>query len=168
MTPLEKSADFALSRSLQTKTWRPLKSLWVSHPELLLNRARFHGINNIIYRYLKLDNPPEDFMSVLKNSYITDNLWEQNHAKLIAAIVAKLKSEDIHPLIFKGTALAYTHYTEPNMRLRGDTDILVTDKEYTQAKILLLSMGFTTSKIPGTYYSVIAVSYTHLTLPTKA
>ena len=155
MTPLGKSADFALSYSLKTKTWAPLKDLWKSNPELVLNRAHFHSINNIIYRYLKADSPPDDFMSALKSSYIADTLWEQNHAQLTATLVANLKSEDIHPLIFKGTALAYTHYTEPTMRPRGDTDILVTDKEYAQAKDILLSMGFSTSKIPGTYYSVI-------------
>lgn len=155
MTPLEKSADFALTYSLQTKTWAPLKALWKSHPELILNRACFHSINNIIYRYLKVDSPPDDFMSALKNSYIADNLWEQNHAQLIAALVASLKAEDIHPLLFKGTALAYTHYTHPSIRVRGDTDILVTEKEYEPTKDILLSMGFTTAKIAGTFYSVI-------------
>lgn len=40
-------------------------------------------------------------------------------------VLAALSAAGIHPILFKGAALAYSHYSDPSLRPRGDTDLLI-------------------------------------------
>src|SRR5206468_7655893 len=49
---------------------------------------------------------------------------------------------DIPALLFKGAALAYTHYPFPHLRPRCDTDLLVRPGDRLRASGLLASLGY--------------------------
>jgi len=43
----------------------------------------------------------------------------------VVAVLDALAAHDVHPILLKGTPLAYTAYEKPNLRPRGDTDLFV-------------------------------------------
>ena len=47
----------------------------------------------------------------------------------LVCILNVLSAQDIIPLFFKGTALAYSLYPEPHQRARFDHDVLVAEKD---------------------------------------
>ena len=53
-----------------------------------------------------------------------------------------LAASGVHPLVFKGTALAYTVYRHPSLRTRNDTDLLVRPGDRETARAALESIGY--------------------------
>jgi len=45
-------------------------------------------------------------------------------------MVAALGAAGVRVVLFKGAALAYTHYPAPHLRVRADTDLLVTAEDH--------------------------------------
>ncbi len=43
----------------------------------------------------------------------------------LVAVLAALAEAGVETLLLKGTPLAYTHYPEPALRTRCDTDVLI-------------------------------------------
>jgi hypothetical protein len=50
------------------------------------------------------------------------------HAEL-ASVLAELNAAGVRALLFKGAALAHTHYPAPHVRVRADTDLLIAASE---------------------------------------
>jgi hypothetical protein len=46
------------------------------------------------------------------------------------------------PVLFKGTALAYTVYDAPHLRPRGDTDVMIRPGDYAGAQRVLSALGY--------------------------
>ncbi|MEM8853335.1 MAG: nucleotidyltransferase family protein [Pseudomonadota bacterium] len=68
--------------------------------------------------------------------------WEHDHQRLVAPAIEALAAADCEPLVFKGTALAYSLYDAPHQRTRGDTDILVPEAVRERACQVLAECGF--------------------------
>lgn len=65
-----------------------------------------------------------------------------NHEEILD-VLKKLAEHGIHPLLLKGTPLAYTLYIEPYLRPRCDTDFLFSDfKHAERAWHVVESMGY--------------------------
>ena len=74
-----------------------------------------------------------------RNAVAAEMLQEE----IVTEVVDKLESIDIHPLIIKGTALAYTLYAQPQLRSRCDTDLLFADREVAEkAWVALKQLGY--------------------------
>jgi hypothetical protein len=58
-------------------------------------------------------------------------------------VLDALHDGGIAPLLFKGTALAYTHYPEPPLRPRFDTDVLIDAAQVDLAGATLERLGYT-------------------------
>jgi hypothetical protein len=52
-------------------------------------------------------------------------MWELRHFELLNRILAQLAQAGVQPVLFKGTALAYSLYPEGVLRTRGDTDFII-------------------------------------------
>lgn len=109
----------------------------------LLTRTDFHGIAGLLHAALH-DQPsvPEAFRAALRDRSVSQAFWEASHARLLAQVLPKLRSAGIPALVFKGTALAYTQYSDPATRMRGDSDLLVAQDKFQQACDILGDFGF--------------------------
>jgi Uncharacterised nucleotidyltransferase len=63
-------------------------------------------------------------------------------ARELARVIAALAERDIRPLLFKGTALAYSVYPHPGLRPRTDTDLLVREPDVPGVRAVLGSLGY--------------------------
>ena len=62
----------------------------------------------------------------------------------LTKILSKFSAQQIRCLLIKGTPLAYSHYPEPYLRSRCDTDILFATKEDAEkAWLILKELGYT-------------------------
>jgi hypothetical protein len=60
----------------------------------------------------------------------------------LTTVLEKLANNGVRPLIFKGTALAYSHYRTPSLRTRNDTDLLIDDTDKGKVDALLEKSGY--------------------------
>jgi hypothetical protein len=63
------------------------------------------------------------------------------HAELLA-VLAELSAAGVRPIVFKGAALAYSHYPAPHLRVRADTDLLVPASEVPVLEDVLGRLGY--------------------------
>jgi Uncharacterised nucleotidyltransferase len=61
---------------------------------------------------------------------------------VLTEAVAALREKNIEPVLFKGTALAYSLYPNPVWRSRGDTDMIVAPQDWGRASEALVALGF--------------------------
>lgn len=63
----------------------------------------------------------------------------------ITSVLGALDAAGVHPILFKGTALAYSVYAAPSSRPRGDTDLLVRPEDAETARRVLFGLGYAAS-----------------------
>lgn len=63
----------------------------------------------------------------------------------LVRVLDVLDRHGIHPLLFKGTALAYTHYPHPSLRSRSDTDLLIPEADRGRVQDALRDVGYAAS-----------------------
>ena len=104
-----------------------------------------HGIAPILHRALvqrgqwpEIAPPVRDVLThAAREALIVEPI---RHAHLERTIAA-LASSGVAPLLFKGAALAHTHYPEPWLRVRGDTDLLVRKEDTVVVDDVLTRLG---------------------------
>ena len=109
----------------------------------VLERIDFHGIALLIPQQAALRSVlPDSLRLALRDRMTNRLLWEMNDAHALKQVLPVLGAADQPPLLFKGTALAYSLYPYPATRTRGDTDILVADGMFDRAARGLLDQGW--------------------------
>jgi hypothetical protein len=68
--------------------------------------------------------------------------WEIGHRRVLGTVLSSLAAQGIEPVLFKGTALAYSIYPNPVLRMRGDTDLLVRETDQDRVARALQECGF--------------------------
>ena len=92
---------------------------------------------------------PEALAEGLRSRLIWREMWEVQHCRLLSQVLAELDRAGLQPLLMKGTALAYSHYGNPAVRARVDSDILICEGGRRRAAKALGWIGCATSLIPG-------------------
>ncbi len=69
-------------------------------------------------------------------------MWELRHRALLKETLSQLATAGIQPVLFKGTALAYTLYPEDSLRSRGDTDLIIPPQTQPLVADTLSALGF--------------------------
>lgn len=112
----------------------------------LVDAAVAHGVAPLLYRALK-DNGSLDRMGTLvrhrlalaaREAALYDEVQRRDLQLLLRAFAAK----GIRPILFKGAALASSHYAAPWLRPRGDADLLLTEETAVAAAAVLAARGF--------------------------
>ncbi len=117
--------------------------LEVSPDEAAL-RVTFHGIALLLVEAAPgLPGWPAELAEAIKQEARVQSFWELSHAKLVAQLVEALHAAGIQALILKGTALAYSHYPNPALRRRGDSDLLIEGGRRAKARAVFAAAGFT-------------------------
>jgi putative nucleotidyltransferase-like protein len=112
----------------------------------LYDVAREHGVHLLIaervwQRGALHDCPPplrDRLVTALRNQLAVEEFARQE----LRSVLAALNEAGIAPLLFKGTALAFTHYQDPALRPRVDTDLLIDPSEIQSAGATLERLGY--------------------------
>ena len=104
-----------------------------------------HGVAPILYRALvergDWERTARSARDVLVRAAREAVIVEPVRHVHLERTVAALANCGIAPLLFKGAVLAHTHYPEPWLRVRGDTDLLVRSDEVSIVDAALLRLG---------------------------
>ena len=91
-----------------------------------IRRGEYHGVQALLYERLHAaPGWPQDLLQALQRGTISGVMWELRHQQVVVEMLAALARIGIEPVLFKGTALAYSLYPDPALRTRGDTDFFV-------------------------------------------
>jgi hypothetical protein len=87
------------------------------------------------------------FLSIRRDQAAMEALRRDDLLRLLGA----LRQEGIPCLLIKGAQLAYTHYAQPWLRPRFDTDLLISPADRERADAVLRAIGYTaTNQVSGT------------------
>ena len=100
---------------------------------LIAHRFRQAGVIESCPRALRAR-----FEAALRDELATEQITRRELREVIAA----LHAEGVSPLLFKGAALAVTHYPDPALRPRIDVDLLTTSDEIRVATAVFERLGY--------------------------
>jgi len=109
--------------------------------ERLLVAADQHGVTALLAERL-VGRASDEVCERLSESARRQAAWELGHRRVLLDALAVLESTGVEPILFKGTALAYSIYPNPVLRMRGDTDLIVPILERRRVTAALLAIGF--------------------------
>lgn len=141
LPPVQSAADLicaALRGESHPWPWEPDSAAIKSFHQ----HANLHGIGSLLHSRVRARNWPAQVTERLKNQAVTRAMWELRHQQVLTETLALLDSQRIHPVLIKGTALAYSLYDDPVLRTRGDTDLIIPIEAKSKADIALMSLGF--------------------------
>ena len=145
-SPLEEA--FRQADALIRASLRGEPAVWpengdAAFAQAVLKRCAVHGIAALVYqRVASASGWPREVLEGLRNRSAAAAIWELNHQRYLSSLLPELDSHGIEPVLLKGTALAYTCYSEPAHRMRGDTDLLISPNSRDKADSLLNKHGF--------------------------
>ena len=111
----------------------------------LIERGGFHGVLPLIHGKIvagKRTDWPASMIEQCRQQAISHAMWELRHRTLLDEVFARLADVDIVPVVFKGTALAYTLYPQAALRTRGDTDLIIPEQAKAALAESLAGLGF--------------------------
>ena len=110
---------------------------------IFIRRAQYQGVTALLHERLqRLSAWPYAVRQAVRQHALARAVWELRHQQVLGDVLAALRTRDIEPVLFKGTALAYGLYANPVWRERGDTDMIVAEQDWGRASDALISLGF--------------------------
>jgi len=85
---------------------------------------------------------PEAIRDACREDALVQSMRELVHRTELVRVLAQLANAGVAPLILKGTALAYSHYADPALRPRGDTDLLIPESQILPVAAVLDRLGY--------------------------
>jgi len=136
---------------------RALAGEAVEWPDLTDEEARaltLHGVAPLVYSIARVPRLREQAMhaAVLEAMRLED----------LHAVLPALASRDVVPLLMKGTPLAYDLYPAPELRPRGDTDLLISRDAIETTREVLLELGFAERMTSGDEHGVRQALFSRL------
>jgi hypothetical protein len=110
-----------------------------------MERAEYHGVLALLHDRLQrapASGWPPGVLQACRQGALAQAMWELRHRALLTEAFAKLAAAGVVPVVFKGTALAYTLYPEGALRSRGDTDFIIPPGSQNSTAEILASLGF--------------------------
>lgn len=104
------------------------------------------GLAPYTWRQLKTsgyaDDLPGELGQALRGAYYTAAGDAELHTAELRAVLTRLATVGVTPVLFKGAALAHTAYPDPACRPMGDLDLWVTEEEMLLAQAALAATGY--------------------------
>lgn len=119
--------------------------------------ARFHGVLPLLDRRFaeSSDGWPDEIVHACRRSALYEAMLDLARRAELSWVLEALYEAGIPPLVLKGSALAYTHYANPALRPRSDTDVLIPPDARGRASQVLRDLGY----MPGGGMTGALVSY---------
>jgi len=136
---------------------RALAGTAVEWPGLTDEEVRaltLHGIAPLVYSVARVPRLKEQAMhaAVLEPMRLED----------LQAVLAALASRGVVPLLMKGAPLAYDLYPAPELRPRGDTDLLIPRDRVEATRNVLVELGFAERITSGDEHGVRQATFSRL------
>jgi hypothetical protein len=116
-----------------------------------------HGIGPLLYSRLRDDSWP--VRPALRDAAIRAAAIESLRRADLRELLAAFETEGIRVVIIKGTALAYDLYASPELRPRGDTDLLIAESDRESMTRLLHGLGYESRLTSGDTLAVRQQSF---------
>ena len=123
----------------------------------LIESIEQHGIGPLVYSHLSDD--PWPIRAALRDLSIRAAAMESRRLDDLRALLAAFAERGIRVVIIKGTGLAYDLYPAPELRPRGDTDLLIAESDCDAVRALMRDLGYTTQLTSGDTLAVRQQSF---------
>ncbi len=100
------------------------------------------GVSALLHAQMSASDWPPLVKDSLRGKAVLRAMWELRHQQVLARTLDALDAGGVHPVLVKGTALAYSLYPDPALRSRGDTDLLIPPGNNDSVHRILLSLGY--------------------------
>jgi hypothetical protein len=108
--------------------------------EDLRDAARRHGVLPLVADELSRRTPAlADLFRPDIEGAVAADLYRETELR---RVVAALADAGVASVLFKGAALAYTHYARPDLRARDDSDVLIAPEARRPAHRVLVGLGY--------------------------
>lgn len=111
-----------------------------------LRAVRFHGVAPLLDAEFRhrgdLAGWPKDIQVECLKSALGNAARESTLRDEASRVIEALVADGVRPLVLKGGALAYSHYADPSLRPRNDTDLLIPLGARAQADATLGRLGY--------------------------
>jgi hypothetical protein len=139
------SVDLHAQRELFLPLLRGESIRWPQDLDLAVffELAQFHGVTCLLLESLsRLEGVPAAVIQRLQGMGRERAMWELRNRQLMREAIDALAQAGIPSLVFKGTALAYSLYTNPVWRMRSDSDVLISEDKLACATAVLQRLGY--------------------------
>jgi hypothetical protein len=123
----------------------------------LLESIQQHGVGPLVYSRLADDSWP--VYAALRDAAIRAAAMESLRLADLRALLAGLAARGIGVVIIKGTGLAYDLYEAPELRPRGDTDLLIAESDADALRRLMRDLGYESQLTSGDTLAVRQQSF---------
>lgn len=124
-------------------------SAFQTSPEELLEAGVRHDLTSLMHWRVsslpKESGWPEALRTSLAVHTLSEAAQELQRARETRCVVDALATEDIHPIFFKGAALAYVIYDAPALRPRRDTDVFIRRDQVDAIRNVMVRLGYSAS-----------------------
>jgi hypothetical protein len=111
-----------------------------------LERTHHHGVDALVCHVLKPTDAWNELPDVLKDELLQRSRGaiaiEMARSRDLNSLHEALEQAGLSALLLKGSALAYTHYPDPHLRTRVDTDIFIDSGDIRQVRDTLPGLGY--------------------------
>lgn len=113
-------------------------------PRMAATRVTFHGLALLLVEAAPgLPGWPSALAELVNEEARSQSFWELSHQRVMARLTDALHEAGVEARILKGTALAYSVYSNPALRRRGDSDLLIEGADREKARAVFRACGFT-------------------------
>ena len=149
-------AEFPIPERLREPLRAALRGGVSDWPEPLtgeeLRTLAEHGVGPLVYSAVHLPQ--------LRDLAIRAAAIERARAADLHTVLEALAARGVEALLMKGTALAYQIYAEPELRPRGDTDLLIAAEAVETVRTVMQELGFTGQVTSGDEHGVRQTLFT--------
>jgi hypothetical protein len=115
-------------------------------PEALLNRCIEEDLTGLVYERLTSSAPHDSWSAAIRAELSrlarAQTARELVRRREIVSVLDRLAADGVHPILLKGTALAYSVYRNPSSRPRIDTDLLIRREEVGAVRRAMTGLGY--------------------------
>ena len=122
--------------------------------ESFLARSEYHGVQALLQERLRGSDLQFLVLQRLRQNAVRLAMRELRHQQVLKQTLIALAALGMEPVLFKGTALAYSLYPNPVLRTRGDTDLIIAPDAMARVDVAFRELGFVRDNaISGDYVS---------------
>lgn len=113
-----------------------------------------HGVAPLVYA--------ATHVPILRNEAIRAAALEPLHAADLREVLAAFSARGVATVLMKGTPLAYQIYGSPDLRPRGDTDLLISVDAIRTMREVMKSLGFVERTTSGDEHGLRQATFTRI------
>lgn len=131
--------------------------------ETLMALAEVNGVAALLHWTISANDTLESWPAPLSTQLQTlayqQAIRELTYYRELTMLLERCARAELSTLLIKGTPLAYSHYAQPYLRTRGDTDILIREVDRELAHRILVDAGYHAQPSPARQYASYQRNY---------